>query len=238
MKKTLITGVSSGLGEALAHAALERGDEVYAVGRHDNPRFANRAGYYFYPLDLSDLEMLRENLKEFVHHHTYDLAILNAGVLGEIRELSEVPLREARAVMDLNLWANKQIIDTLDLHSRPRQVVAVSSGAAVNGSKGWGPYAISKAALNMMIKVYAAEKPWTHFSAIAPGVVMTPMLKKILDRTDPLIYPSIQRIKEGPILSPEAAAKIFLDACEKALEYDSGSFLDVRNLREGLPPLQ
>jgi len=232
MRKVFITGVSSGLGEALTKVCIARGDEVYAVGRRDNPRFANQAGYTFYPLDLTDVEMIPETLREFVQHHSYDLAILNAGVLGEIRELGEVPLREARAVMELNLWANKQIIDTLDLHCRPRQLVAVSSGAAVNGSKGWGPYAISKAALNMMIKVYAAENPWTHFSAIAPGVVMTPMLKRILERTDPLVYPSIQRLREGPILSPDAAAKIFLDACDKALEYDSGSFLDVRRLRE------
>ena len=238
MRKVFITGVSSGLGEALVSRALERGDQVYAVGRRDNPRFANKAGYYFYPLDLSDIEMLRENLREFVRHHEYDLVILNAGVLGEIRELSEIPLKKARAIMDLNLWANKQVIDTLDLHAKSRQIVAVSSGAAVNGSKGWGPYAISKAALNMMIKVYAHEKPWTHFSAIAPGVVMTPMLKRMLDLTDPLLFPSVQRIKDGPILSPEAAARLFLDACEKAREYESGSFLDVRTLNRDLPPIQ
>ncbi len=231
MKKVFITGVSSGLGEALAERCLQRGDQVFAVGRHENKRLLNQPGYTFYPLDLSDLSMLRENLKSFVHHHEYDLVILNAGMLGEIREMSEISLDEARTVMDVNLWANKQIIDTLDLHATSKQIVAVSSGAAVNGSKGWGPYAISKAALNMMIKVYAAEKPWTHFSAIAPGVVMTPMLKKILERTDPVIYPSIQRIKDGPILTPPAAASLFLDACEKALEHESGSFLDVRTMR-------
>jgi len=238
MKKVFITGISSGLGEALAVACLERGDQVYAVGRHDNKLFINKPGYYFYPLDLLDIEMLRENLKEFIQMHEYDLVILNAGVLGEIKEMSETSLKEARAVMDLNLWANKQIVDTLDLHAKSKQIVAVSSGAAVNGSKGWGPYSISKAALNMMIKVYANEKPWTHFSAIAPGIIMTPMLKKILDLADPVIYPSIQRIKDGPILSPEAAARLFLDACDKAVEYESGSFLDVRSINRGIPLVQ
>jgi len=238
MKKIFITGISSGLGEALARSCLERDDRVYAVGRRDNPLFANRAGYYFYPLDLADITMLRENLREFIDHHEYDLVILNAGILGEIRELSEFSLDAARKIMDLNLWSNKQLIDTLDLHARSKQIVAVSSGAAVNGSKGWGPYAISKAALNMMIKVYAREKPWTHFSAIAPGVIMTPMLRKILDRTDPLIYPSIQRIKEGPILSPEAAARLFLDACDSARNHESGSFLDIRTLHSETVPLQ
>ena len=235
MRKVMITGVSSGLGAALAERALEQGDQVYAVGRHDNKRFLNQAGYYFLPLDLSDVTMLRENLKEFVKGHAFDLVILNAGQLTEIKELSETSLEEIHRTMDLNVWANKQIIDTLDLHARPRQVVAVSSGAAVNGSKGWGAYALSKAALNMLIKLYAAEKPWTHFSAIAPGIVMTPMLEKILRITDPLRYPSIQRIKDGPIQTPEIAARRFLDACEKALEYPSGSFLDVRTIESGMP---
>ncbi len=235
MRKVMITGVSSGLGAALAERALEQGDQVYAVGRHDNKRFLNQAGYYFLPLDLSDVTMLRENLKEFVKGHAFDLVILNAGQLTEIKELSETSLEEIHRTMDLNVWANKQIIDTLDLHARPRQVVAVSSGAAVNGSKGWGAYALSKAALNMLIKLYAAEKPWTHFSAIAPGIVMTPMLEKILRITDPLRYPSIQRIKDGPIQTPEIAARRFLDACEKAQEYPSGSFLDVRTIESGMP---
>ncbi|WP_292658615.1 SDR family NAD(P)-dependent oxidoreductase [Nitratifractor sp.] len=232
MGKILITGVSSGLGAALAEKALERGDEVYAVGRQDNKKLLNQADYYFYPLDLSDVTMLEENLKTFIQGHRFDLVILNAGILGEIKELAETPLEEIHRIMDLNVWANKQIIDTLDRHCRPPQIVAVSSGAAVNGSKGWGGYALSKATLNMLIKLYAAENPWTHFSAIAPGVIMTPMLKKILDRTDPERFPSIRRLKEGPIQLPEVAAQRFLDACKKALDYPSGSFLDVRTIAE------
>ena len=230
MRKVLITGVSSGLGAALAQACLERGDIVYGLGRHDNKGLLNRSGYYFYPVDLSDIDLLRENVKPFVDKHHFDLVILNAGALGEIKELGETRLEELRRLMDINLWANKQMIDTLDLHAKVDQVAAVSSGAAINGHKGWGGYSISKAALNIMIKVYAEEKPWTHFSAIAPGVVMTPMLKKMLEITDPVLFPSIERIREGSILSPEAAAKRFLDACERARQQASGSYLDVRTM--------
>jgi len=230
MRTVFITGVDSGLGEALAKACIERGDQLFAVGRHDNKPFHRYPNYTFYPIDLRDTAMLREALFPFIRKHEYDLVILNAGVLGEIRPMDEISLQKAQTIMNINLWANKQIIETIDLHARAKQIVAVSSGAAVNGSKGWGPYAISKAALNMMIKVYAHEKPWTHFSAIAPGVIMTPMLRRLLEQTDPDLYPSIQRIKEGPILSPDTAARIFLRACKQALEYESGSFLDVRQL--------
>ncbi len=231
MRKILITGVSSGLGAALAEACLARGDDVYGLGRHDNKALHNKPGYYFLPVDLSDVELLRENIKEFLRHHHFDLAILNAGQLGEIKELGETSLAELRRIFDLNVLANKQIIDALDLHAKVDQVAAVSSGAAINGHKGWGSYSISKAALNIMIKVYAEEKPWTHFSAIAPGVVMTPMLKELFDTADPALFPSVQRLREGLILSPEVAAERFLKACEVTrVKHPSGSFLDVRTM--------
>ncbi|WP_457608426.1 SDR family NAD(P)-dependent oxidoreductase [Nitratifractor sp.] len=230
MRKVLITGISSGLGAALAEECLRRGDDVYALGRHDNKALYNRPGYYFFPVDISDVEMLRENIKTFVARHHFDLVILNAGVMGDLKELSETSLQELRRVMDLNLWANKQIIDTVDLHAKAKQIVAVSSGAAVNGNKGWGGYAISKAALNIMIKIYAAEKPWIHFSAIAPGVIMTPMLQRIFETADPALFPSVQRIRDGLILSPEDGARRFLKACDLALKEESGSYLDVRKM--------
>jgi NAD(P)-dependent dehydrogenase (short-subunit alcohol dehydrogenase family) len=172
--------------------------------------------------------MLRENIKTFVKKHHFDLVILNAGMLGDIKELGETSLDEIHGIMDLNVWANKHIIDTLDLHAEVDQLIAISSGAAVNSHKGWGAYAISKAALNTMIKIYAEEKPWTHFSAVSPGVIMTPMLKRIFDIADPVVYPSVQKLREGAIMSPDAAARIFLNFVDKAREHESGSFLDIR----------
>jgi len=233
MRKVLITGVSSGLGKALAEEVLKRGDQLFALGRHEPPDLSRHPGFLFLKADLSDTVMIPETIKEFVKRHTFDLVILNAGRITPLRLLSETSLKELQELMDLNLWANKQVIDTLDLHATVRQVVAVSSGAAVNGSKGWGGYALSKAALNMLIKLYAEEKPWTHFSAIAPGVVKTPMLEKILRHGDPEEFPSLQRIIDGPILRPEVAARRFLRACEAAGEFPSGSYLDSRKL-EGI----
>ena len=231
MRKVLITGVSSGLGAALAEACLERGDSLYAMGRHDNKALHNMPNYHFLPVDLSDVELLPNNIREFLRHHHFELAILNAGQLGEIKELGEISLSELRQIFDLNVLANKQIIDALDLHAKVDQVAAVSSGAAINGHKGWGSYALSKAALNMLVKLYAEEKPETHFSAIAPGVVMTPMLQQLFDTTNPARFPSVQRLREGSILHPEAAADRFLKACEVArTRHPSGSFLDVRTM--------
>jgi len=230
MSKVLITGVSSGLGAALAKRVLEQQDYLYAIGRDDNDALKKYNRYYFLSADLSKLESIPEHIKEFVQNKNFDLVILNAGMLGNLCEMERLNLNEIRRIMDLNVWANKQIIDILGRYTNVSQIVAVSSGAAINGSKGWGAYSISKAALNMMIKLYAAERAMTHFSAIAPGIIYTPMLEKILQRDDEERFPSIRRIKDAEILEPNPAAKRFLEACKKALEYPSGSFLDVRNM--------
>jgi len=237
MKEVLITGVSGGFGEALTRLCLERGDNVYAMGRHNNKQFMHHPGYYFFPVDLTDVTMLRENIKTFVKKHRFNLVILNAGMLGEIKEFGETSVDEIRRMLDLNVWANKQIIDTLDLHATVDQLIAISSEAAVSCQKGWGAYALSIAALNTMIKIYAREKPWTHFSAIAPGVIMTPTLKRLFEITDPVIYPSIQELRDGTIMTPDAAARIFLNFTDKALEHESGSFLDLRKPGTTFPVL-
>ena len=230
MKNILITGVSSGLGEALAQAYLQNGDTVYAIGRTMPHQLDKNPHFFFFPYDLNETFLIQSTLIEFLQHRSFDLVILNAGVLGGIQPLHETDLMEIKSVMEVNVWANKELIDTLHAHAQVKQVVGISSGASVNGSKGWGTYSTSKAALNMLLKVYAKEMPETHFTALAPGVIDTPMVRHIIENVNDEIYPSAKRLKEGMIRTPQNAAKLLLDTFPKLLAYESGSFLDVRTM--------
>ena len=231
MKKVLITGVGSGLGEALAKAYIEEGDTVYAIGRKYPKEIYSHPRFFFFPYDLSGTFSLQESVKEFINRHTFDLVILNAGVLGEIKMLNESDLLDIKAVMEVNVWANKELIDVLSHFATVKQIVAVSSGAAVNGSKGWGAYSLSKSALNMLLNVYAKELPQIHFTALAPGVIRTPMVEHILNEVDEERYPSVKKLRESTIWTPEEAAQILIPAFDKLLEYESGSFLDIRTMK-------
>ncbi len=230
MKNILITGVSSGLGEALAEKYLENGDNVYAIGKTIPKKLDHYPHFFFFPYDLSETFMIQSTLKEFLQHRSFDIVILNAGLLGEIRTLSQTDLMDAKAVMEVNVWANKELIDTLHAHAQVKQIVGISSGAAVNGSKGWGAYSLSKAALNMLLSVYAKELPEIHFTALAPGVIRTPMVEHIIEEVDDTLFPSAKRLKENPIQTPEEAAKNLIDIFPQLLAYESGSFLDVRTM--------
>ena len=117
--------------------------------------------------------MINSDIQPFIQNHEFDIVILNAGILGEIRILNHTNLTEIKDVMELNVWANKEIIDAISSYASAKQIIGISSGAAVNGTKGWGAYSLSKSTLNMLLKVYANELPQIHFSALAPGIIKT-----------------------------------------------------------------
>jgi len=230
MKNIFITGIGSGLGEALTKEYLDRGDNVYAVGRTFPKSFDRYTNFFFFPYDLNQTFMLKSDLQPFIEHRSFDIAILNAGILGEIDTLEKTNLLHMKDAMEVNVWANKEIIDALSSYSFVKQIVGISSGAAINGSKGWGTYSISKSALNMLLKVYSKELPEIHFTALAPGVIKTPMTEYVMQKVDDSLFPSVKALKENHIQTPKEAAKNLIFIMPKLLEYESGSFLDVRSM--------
>src|SRR5699024_5136396 len=121
--------------------------------------------------DLGALDGIDAALDELIGEAGISLAFLNAGMLGEFRVMPELGLDELRQAMDINVWANKVILDWFARHSPPRQIVLISSGASVKGNQGWGSYALSKATLNMLTQLYAHDLPDSHLLALAPGLV-------------------------------------------------------------------
>ncbi len=230
LKKIFIVGNSTKLGEALAYSALKEGYEVYTIGKCVNKKLLSRLNYYFLPIDIDDFSLLQEDIKEFISGHQFDLVILNEGIVGQIKEIEEFSLGEINHIMNTNVWSNKLIIDSLSIHNHPKQIVAISSEASLKPYKGLAPYAISKMALNTLIKAYANEKPWTHYSSISTGFFITEKLNKIIENIDPNEYPLIKDIKDRQLKSIEDTSKDLLDACKKALKYPSGSFLDMRTI--------
>ncbi len=230
MKSIFITGIGSGLGEALAKEYLAQGDAVYAIGRTFPKQFDHYPHFFFFPYDLSQSFMINSEIMPFVQNHSFDIAILNAGMLGEISTLNKTDLIDIKNVMELNVWANKELITLLSEHSSVQQIVGISSGAAVNGSKGWGAYSLSKSGLNMLLNVYAKELPKIHFTALAPGIIKTSMVEHIIKKVDEQEFPSAKKLKESYIQSPQEAAKHLISIFPKLLNYESGSFLDVRTM--------
>lgn len=234
-KRVCITGVSSGLGHGLAKVLLEQGADVYGCSRK-SPDELIEWGLHFKSVDLSDVENgLPEfrKLIEAVDH--FDLVILNAGKLGQIRDMEDAPLEDLRETMEINVWSNKWILDALHgSNCRVSQVVAISSGASQSGSRGWNGYSVSKAALNMLIRLYAGEQKNTHFTSLAPGLVDTAMQDYLTNLPEDPRYAPLETLKaaKGTEIMPdgETCAKKIIEALPLLRSLESGSYADIRKL--------
>ena len=227
--KVFITGIGSGLGEALAKEYLEGGVEVFAISRYLPKSLEKYEKLNFYKLDLFAVEDIKDALSNLLGECDLDIAILNAGILGELKDMDETSLHEIESVMKLNVWANKVILDYLK-GIAVKQIVAISSGASISGSRGWNAYALSKAALNMLIKLYSSEMPNTHLISLAPGLIETPMMEHILKYSDEEKFPTVKRLKSSIRLDPQDAARLLIDNFKNLLEYPSGEYIDIRNM--------
>ena len=229
----LITGHSRGLGRGLCEHYLKRGHEVFGISRRSLPNTAE-------PLkqascDLADLDRVQLTLDALISPGTaLDLVYLNAAVLGDIANIVATPLEDIKRVMDVNVWANKHILDWLARAATPpAQIILISSGAATSGNHGWGAYALSKAALNMLTKLYAHEFPHSHLSAMAPGYVYTDM-QETLKQVDTAKFPSVERMHKamdaGAMPSPETVAERIANSVPVLGKQPTGSFIDLNEI--------
>ncbi|MEM1156832.1 MAG: SDR family NAD(P)-dependent oxidoreductase [Verrucomicrobiota bacterium] len=232
-----ISGVSSGLGHGLADVYLDQGYTVYGLSRRTPSDLIDHPCFHFLALDLAELSSAPGQLSSFFESVTsFQIVYLNAGVLGLVRDLKDSPVEELRIQMDINVWSNKIILDVLrDTGIQVEQVLTISSGAAVNGSRGWNGYSISKAALNMFTKLYAQEWPETHFTAFAPGLIDTAMQDYLCDEVDTAQYPSIQKLLDARgtehMPQPREAARRIIAVLPQLRQLPTGSFADIRKIK-------
>lgn len=228
-----ITGTSSGLGHGFAETYLERGANVYGLSRRAAD--IDDDGFQQASTDLGQLDGIHAALDRLIGGIDIDLAVLSAGMLGQFKAMPELQLDELRRAMDINVWANKLILDWFAQHQAPRQVVLISSGASIKGNRGWGSYAISKASLNMVTQLYAHDLPDTHLVSLAPGLVHTAMQDQINSEVDARQFPSVNRLKQArgtaDMPGPHDVATTIADALPGITQaYASGSFVDIRQL--------
>ena len=233
--KIFISGVSSGLGYGLAKVYLEMGYEVYGCSRRE-PKDLVEQGLHFAGIDLNNSVKGKRGFCSLINDVLhFDLVILNAGKLGQIRDMKETTLEDLRETMEINVWSNKWLLDCLFVDERSvEQVVAISSGASQSGSRGWNGYSLSKSALNMLIKLYAGERSQTHFTSLAPGLIDTAMQDYLTSLPqDPRYKPlDILKAAKGTEIMPdgETCARRLIEVFPKLLQIESGSYADIRKL--------
>jgi NAD(P)-dependent dehydrogenase (short-subunit alcohol dehydrogenase family) len=193
----LVTGASRGLGAAVAVCLAAAGAHVVLLARSvggleatdDAIRRAGGAATLV-PLDLREFDKI-DQLGAALHQRfgRLDVLVGVAGVLGPLSPLGHVDPKLWQEVMDVNATANWRLIRTLDplLRLSPAgRAIFATCAAAREPHPYWGAYAASKAALEAMVQVYAAEvaKLGVRANLIDPGPLRTDLRIAAFPRED------------------------------------------------------
>jgi NAD(P)-dependent dehydrogenase (short-subunit alcohol dehydrogenase family) len=224
MLHVIITGVSQGLGEALAFELLARDARVLGVGRASSPRLGNER-YRFVRCDLAQAAMLPAVLEPafaaIASEHPSRVCLINnaatlepVGVLGTSDAdhiMTSITVNLASPVVLASLFCRAFGNDAIE-----RRIINVSSGAAQSAIAGEALYCIAKAGLEMLTRTLAAEHASPRFRAISlrPGVMDTAM--QSFARTQPNErLPSVDLFKGfhagGQLVAPDVVARKTVD---------------------------
>lgn len=184
-KRALITGASSGIGKATSLAFAKAGIDVALVSRSSDKlaevaKIAQDLGVKAkaYPVDLAEIAQVQAKISAIAADFgTIDILVNNAG-MGYTGALSETPLSDWLAVLNLNLTSVFQCILGILPMMRDRQTGTIINVASIAGQQAfpnWGAYCVSKAGLITLSKTLAAEERvhGIRVSAICPGSVNT-----------------------------------------------------------------
>jgi NAD(P)-dependent dehydrogenase (short-subunit alcohol dehydrogenase family) len=205
----LVTGASRGIGAATALALAQAGAHVVAIARtvggleelDDKIRTAGGSATLV-PADLKDfaaIDRLAAALNE--RYQRLDVLVCNAGILGPLSPLGHVEAKAWDDVMAVNVTANWRLVRAMDpllRRSDAARVVFLTSGAAARAIAYWGPYSISKSALEMLARIYAAENATTNVrvNLFNPGPIRTRMRAQAMPGEDPLTLDTPEQAAE------------------------------------------
>ena len=192
----LITGVSSGLGKALAEAVISSGDFVIGTFRKEsevkafNEKYGSRATGIL--LDVTDISSIDETIGQLVSSVGHiDVLVNNAGI-GFIGAIEEASVEEVRTVFEVNFFGMFKLTQAVLPHMRARksgQIVQISSHAGVKAFAGFGIYNASKFAMEGMSEALAQELSplGIKVSIIEPGPFRTNFAGRSLHQAEQVI---------------------------------------------------
>lgn len=216
----LVTGASRGIGRAVALRFAEEGAHVIAVARTqgaleelDDDIRALGAEATLVPVDLTDGDAIdKVGAAIYERWGKLDILVGNAGRLGQLGPINHIDPKEWDRVMAINLTANWRLIRSLDpllRQSDAGRAIFVTSTVGSEPRAYWNAYAVSKAALEQMAKIYAAEVTKTPIKVnlINPGGTRTAMRAQAMPGEDP------QDVKP-----PEDVTSMFVDLASPACD--------------------
>jgi NAD(P)-dependent dehydrogenase (short-subunit alcohol dehydrogenase family) len=225
----LVTGASRGIGAAVARRFAQEGAELVLVARTvggleeaDDAARAVGSKATLVPLDLRDFEAIdRLGASLYERFGRLDVLVGNAAMLGTLAPAHHISPADWQQTIDLNLTANWRLIRSLDplLRQSPAgRAIFVTADVGSLPKPFWGAYAVSKAGLETLARMYAAEIAATsalRVNLINPGKVGTALRARA--------YPGEKR---ETLPKPDDVTEAFVRLAEAACD-EQGSLVTI-----------
>jgi NAD(P)-dependent dehydrogenase (short-subunit alcohol dehydrogenase family) len=237
MAIAVVTGSSTGIGQATAISLARAGHTVYATMR--NPErsgneirdIAAKESLALRPamLDVDSDESVRSSFESIVLEAGHiDVLVNNAGV-GYSGAVEEMPIEVFRATMETNFFGALRCIQAVAPEMRERGsgcIVNVTSVAGRFSNAPQASYAASKYALEALSEALAQEMKMfgVHVAIVEPGIIATPIFAKMESRLTDSKYPHTRRIAELFRASLESPVSPFVVGDKITEIVDSGTW--------------
>lgn len=235
-KLILVTGATRGIGRALAIKAASYGAELIITGRTvgaleevDDEISSAGGSATIVELDQTDKEAMPRLAQAIASRWgQLDGFVANAGQLGQMAPLAHTEAEIFERTIEVNLtsiWHQIAAFDGLLRAAPAGRAVLVTSGVARGAPAYWGAYAISKAGLESMARIWAAETEQTNLrvNILDPGISATAMRASAFPGED-----------KNSIPQPEDTASAFIpllaDSCTShGKRWDASSLIAMMN---------
>ncbi|WP_034987596.1 SDR family NAD(P)-dependent oxidoreductase [Bartonella florencae] len=203
----LVTGASRGIGYHLALELAARGAHIIALARTvsgltelDNQIRKKGAHATLVPLDLHHMDNIDTLAVSIAKRwQKLDIMVANAGILGTLSPIAHTENTVFEDVFQINLfsqWRLMKAVEPLLRKSDAGRAILLSSSVAHIARTFWGPYAASKAALEIIARCWAEELKQTpiKINCVDPGATRTAMRAQAMPGEDPQTLPAPQEV--------------------------------------------
>lgn len=233
-KKVLVTGGTKGIGLAVVKLFLNLGAEVMTVARNINEEteeLLKTNKLHLIQSDVSKTEELKKIVKETeTKFSKLDILINNVG--SNIRKpVKDATFDDYETLMNLNLrsaYHLSRLFYPMLKKSEQGNVVFVSSVAGLTHLRTGALYAMTKAAINQLVKNEAVE--WAghniRVNAVAPWYISTPLANQVL-KDESYKQEVLSRTPMNRVGTPEEVASTIAFLCSPAAGYITGQTIAV-----------
>ncbi|MEZ3181241.1 SDR family oxidoreductase [Streptomyces pimonensis] len=230
MRTVIVSGASSGIGQATAERFARAGDHVVnldvqppTTDRPDGPREGG-GEVHRVEVDVADWDAVRDAVDQVAAERgRLDVVVANAGI--SVRHgILEITEADARRTLDVNLMGVLALWRHAVPHMLRQGEGVLLATASVNGSRGYPLYAdynASKAGVASLCQTFAVElAPLIRTACVAPGAVLTPMQRA--EYTDAMLDEVNARIPARRHALPEEIAEVFHFLASPGASFVSG----------------